>query len=244
MNNTVGKTAGKGAALLIALLMVTAMGRAQQANNFYTDPESGIWFAWVPGGYFSTACRPGTAKVWVPGFWMGVYEVSQGEWANVMGNRPARFNQGDDYPVEQVSFWEVQEFIKKLNQKSGRIFSLPTEAQWEYACSGGHLHHAFAWGTERFFPRANCGTCNAGSFQGRTAPVGSFLPNDLGLYDMGGNVREWCQQTSLDPDKEKFRVVRGGSFADNASQTRCAARHLFLPGIKTKTVGFRLVLIR
>lgn len=231
----------------------------------FTEPETGMTFVWIPGGCFSMGCHEHAGKcgkdempehrVCLEGFWMGVFEVTQGEWQAMMGQNPSRFKNGAEYPVEQVSFKDVQGFVRQLNQETGRHFSLPTEAQWEYACRSRGRKKPYPWGRETFNPEENCGTCNAGEFKGRTAVRGSFPPNDLGLYDMGGNVKEWCRD-GYDKNayaagnrpghgkQESSRVVRGGSFADNASMSRCSARDSAIPGMNSEYLGFRLVLLQ
>ncbi|MCP4720240.1 MAG: SUMF1/EgtB/PvdO family nonheme iron enzyme, partial [Desulfobacteraceae bacterium] len=174
-----------------------------QSGEQYREPVTGISFVWVGGGCFSMGCHGNAGRcgkdekpshrVCLDGFWMGAFEVTQGQWESIMGTNPSRFNLGPGYPVERVSFAQVRNFIQLLKTKTGQGFSLPTEAQWEYACRDRGHKKPYPWGRDSHRPHENCGTCSAGKFQGRTAVVGSFTPNDLGLYDMGGNVREWCR---------------------------------------------------
>ena len=138
-------------------------------------------------------------EVCVDGFYMGKYEVTQGEWQKVMGSNPSRFKKGDCYPVEEVSWDDAQGFIRKLSSSSGKKFRLPTEAQWEYAARSGGKRLKYATSTGELNRKlANYGTeacCEGDSSDGykNTAPVGSYPPNDLGLYDMSVNVWEWTQ---------------------------------------------------
>lgn len=233
----------------------------------YKEPYTGMEFVFVPKGYFIMGChkfaekcdkdeRP-AHKVCINGFWMGKYEVTQKQWHSVMDDNPSRFNGVLSHPVENVSFDDIQKFIQILNSKTREKFLLPTEAQWEYACRNGGQNVNFSWGNEDNRPNENCGTCNSGAFYGQTAPVGSFPPNDLGLYDMAGNVKEWCRdiyyraayaghvkKNPVYEGKGFSRVVRGGSFTDNTSKLRCSNRDKSIPGMKTGYIGFRLVLTR
>lgn len=218
----------------------------RQAGDLFREPVTGMVFVWVPGSCFKLGCRDKddcprdearARRVCPEGFWMGKYEVTQREWMRLMPDNPSRFR-ADDLPVEQVSFEDAMAFIERLNQETGLEFDLPSEIQWEFACRNRGRRQAFAWKDEDFRPESNCGGCDAGAFRGRTAPVGSFPPNGLGLYDMGGNVREWCR-TPLNGGRQ--RVIRGGSLVDPVSSSRCRARQAGLPAMKTYFTGFRLV---
>lgn len=230
----------------------------------WQDPVTGMMFVWIPGGCFPMGCHKNAGKcrknefpvhrVCLDGYWMGAHEVTQGQWEGLMGSNPSRFQDGAEYPVERVSFEQVREFIRELNHKSPHKFSLPFEAQWEYACRNRGRKIPYAWGREDFMPPANCGSCDNDSFQGRTAPVDSFYANDLGLYHMSGNVGEWCRNVydknayqDHEADRHGFeengrqRVVRGGAYSDNVSATGCTRRHGMMPAMKSERVGFRLV---
>ena len=122
-------------------------------------------------------------------FWLGETEVTQAQWKAIMNNNPSRFK-GDDLPVETVSWNDIQEFIKKLNARTGKRFRLPTEAEWEYAARAG-TGTARHWGEAIGRNHANCDGCGSRWDDKQTAPVGSFKPNAFGLHDMLGNVREW-----------------------------------------------------
>ena len=121
-------------------------------------------------------------------FYMGRYEVTQKLWTTVMGYNPSNFK-GDDLPVEQVSFFEAQEFIQKLNELTGLSFRLPTEAEWEYAARGGRQSEGLPYAGNDHHEKVAWSNLNSNS---STHPVGSLAPNELGLYDMNGNVWEWC----------------------------------------------------
>ena len=236
-----------------------------QAGEVYRESVTGISFVWVAGGCFQMGCHGNAGrcgrdekpahKVCLDGFWMGAFEVTQGQWQEVMGSNPSRFNLGADYPVEQVSFGEIKQFIRRLKAHTGKRFVLPSEAQWEFACRDGGRKKPYPWGRESYLPRENCGTCDVGGLRGQTMVVGSFSPNDTGIYDMGGNVREWCRDVydkkayethaSENPWHRKrgnSRVIRGGSFADNTSFLRCSGRNSALTSMKSEYIGFRLIL--
>jgi formylglycine-generating enzyme required for sulfatase activity len=175
-------------------------------------------------------------------FCLGKYEVTQEQWQAVMGANPARFK-GAKSPVERVSWNDCRAFIDKLNQnvgKPGVRFSLPTEAQWEYACRAGTSTRwsfgddeastdQYAWWDE-----------NSGN---TTHPVGQKKPNAWGLYDMHGNVEEWCLDDWPGPnDIGKMVMTRGGSWHDRPTACRSAARAQALaPGGGTERIGFRVV---
>ena len=190
--------------------------------------------------------------------YMQTTEVTQAQWAAVMGNNPAKFKEcGDNRPVEQVSWLDVQEFIRRLNQMEGAdSYRLPTETEWEYAARAG--------GTTVFgngdMTNAKCGPDTVLTAMGwycgnsgeKTHPVGSKSPNAWGLYDMHGNVWEWCQDWyGPYPTNENSgflilplkwgRVVRGGSYISYAGLCRSAARGWQNPEKRVTHLGFRLV---
>ena len=235
--------------------------------DVWEDPATGLGFVYLPRGCFDMGCRskrcpkPQTPlhRVCLSGFWISSHEVSRGLWKRVMGRFPEGGSSEPDLPAANVSYHQVLDFISRLNQgaDSGNHFFLPTEAQWEYACTGGR-DNAFPWEeTDLPRPRANCGDCENLGFSGRAAPVGSFPPGRLGLYDMGGNVKEWCKDIyhrkayqfhdRHNPEytgKGAARVVRGGSFLDNANRLGCRVRQGLIPSMRSRDLGFRLVLIR
>jgi formylglycine-generating enzyme required for sulfatase activity len=142
------------------------------------------------GGCYSEEKPP--HQVTVRPFRIGRYEVTQGQWQAVMGANPSSFK-GDDRPVENVSWDDVQTFLKRLNaQTDGTPYRLPTEAEWEYAARA-RVTTAYWWGTEIGSGKANCDGCGSQWDNQETAPVGSFKANPFGLYDTVGNVWEWVQ---------------------------------------------------
>jgi len=180
-------------------------------------------------------------------FWLGETEVTQAQWQAVMGSNPSYFK-GSDRPVEQVSWKDVQEFIRKLNNRTGKRFRLPTEAEWEYAARAGTQTSRY-WGEGIGSNNANCNGCGSRWDKRQTAPVGSFSPNTFGLFDMLGNVWEWtCSQYKkrYDGSDQKCAVsarkysLRGGSWNDAPGFVRSAYRHSFGPGYRFHSLGFRL----
>ena len=185
------------------------------------------------------------------GFWIGKYEVTQKQWESVMGTNPSSVK-GENRPVEGVSWSACQDFCRKAGQGLG----LPTEAQWEYACRAGSTT-AYFWGNALNGDRANCngsypcGTKRKGKYAKSTCEVGSYSPNAWGIYDMHGNVWEWCHdwygnysgENVVDPSGPAFgdrRVCRGGGWPVEAYKCRSAAHYGFHPGISGHSQGFRV----
>ncbi|MDR3212512.1 MAG: formylglycine-generating enzyme family protein [Azoarcus sp.] len=242
----------------------------------------GMAFVYVPAGSFPMGCgesddgclydeKPRHLVTIGQPFYLGQYEVTQTQWEAVMGTRPSAFK-GDDLPVENVSWNDAQEFIRRLNAlENTDKYRLPTEAEWEYAARAGTM-------TKFSFDAAHAGEYawywdNAG---GAPHPVGQKLPNPLGLHDMHGNVWEWVQDwygedgyarllalspgnplrgtTSLlkdekgfsmnpsGPPEGTFRVLRGGGWSNDLRYLRSAHRHGYPPGVRRPNVGFRVAL--
>jgi len=177
-------------------------------------------------------------------YYMGKYEVTQEQWEEVMGNNPSK-TKGAKLPVTEVSWLDCQEFIKKLNAKTNGGYRLPTEAEWEYACRAG-TNTAYSYGDSITKNDANViwGTS--------TKMVRSYKPNAFGLYDMHGNVWEWCEDWKADYPKEsvvdpkgpatgQYRLLRGGSFVDYGSDARSSLRYVYSPTSRViLSYGFRL----
>ena len=182
-------------------------------------------------------------------YYMGKYEVTQEQWEAVMGDNPSD-TKGAKYPVTDVSWEDCQNFIKKLNEITKGKYRLPAEAEWEYACRAG-TKTAYSFGDEITPKDANYD--NSGILE--PVEVGSYKPNAFGLYDMHGNVFEWCEDWYGDypegsvidpkgPAKGGYggcRVLRGGSFGRDESGTRSSNRGLNEPWMWYDTGGFRLV---
>ena len=182
-------------------------------------------------------------------YYMGKYEVTQALWQAVMGNNPSEFK-GGNLPVENVSWNDCQEFISKLNRITGKTFRLPTEAEWEYAAHGGKKSRGYQYsGSNNLSDVAWC-TDNSGN---KTHTVGTKQPNELGIYDMSGNVWEWCQDrygkysssSQVNPTGANSgfcRVYRGGSWRGAVRYCRSSYRGGNTPGSRDNFRGVRLVL--
>lgn len=167
-------------------------------------------------------------------FSIGKTEVTQRLWRAVMGNNPSKFL-GENSPVEMVSWYDCQEFCDKLSQLTGRIFRLPTEAEWLYAARGGEKSRGYEYSGSNDLYRVAWYTENSGQM---THPVGQKMPNELGIFDMSGNVWEWCSDLYDSSD----RVLRGGSWNSYASNCRVASRGSNPPVSRYGFNGFRLAL--
>jgi formylglycine-generating enzyme len=224
-------------------------------------------------------------------FWLGIHEVTQGQFENVMGYNPSYFSRNgegktgvkyqddskpaggkdqvpadtSDYPVENVSWEEAQAFCQKLTKKEGdeRLYRLPTEAEWEYSCRGGADRSTpFDFGNSFSSKQANFngdypyGEVDKDKYLERTCKVGSYKKNAFGLYDMHGNVWEWCSdwfgsdyypksplRDPPGPAEGSIRVFRGGSWYDSAQNCRSAFRARNPPEHRNKNRGFRIVLV-
>jgi len=183
-------------------------------------------------------------------FYIGKHEVTQRQWIAIMGYNSSRFK-GDNLPVENISWNDVQKFLKKLNEKTGEHYRLPTEAEWEYAARGGVKSQGYEYSGSNNIDKVAWYRNNAGKI---THPVGTKKPNELGIYDMSGNVQEWCsdwygrkyykkspQNNPHGPSYGNSRVLRGGSLYDFAYFCRVAFRDKYTPGYYGYNLGFRMV---
>ena len=182
-------------------------------------------------------------------YYIGKYEVTQALWKAVMGKRPSYFK-GDNLPVEQVSWEDCQKFISKLNSITGKNFHLPTEAEWEYAARGGKKSMGYQYSGSNNLSDVAWYNGNSGN---KTHVVGSKQANELGIYDMSGNVWEWCQDLFgsygssplINPTgatSGAFRVNRGGGWYYDAWDCRSSYRLVRTPDFYCNNLGFRLVL--
>ncbi|MDR0714235.1 MAG: formylglycine-generating enzyme family protein [Bacteroidales bacterium] len=182
-------------------------------------------------------------------FYIGKYEITQAQWQSVTGNNPSLFK-GERSPVERVTWEEVQEFIEKLNGKTGKKYRLPTEAEWEYAARGGAQSKGYRYSGSNNIDEVAWYGDNS---EGRTHAVGLKKANELGIFDMSGNVCEWCadwyeyypsevQKNPQGPASGYYKVLRGGNYFEIASQERSTFRYGCTLGFRWKNIGFRLVM--
>ncbi len=228
----------------------SAAQEALEDAKRYSKNAKSDWFAWEQPQH----------QVSVGAFAMGKYEVTQAQWQAIMGSNPSNFK-GAELPVEQVSWEDAQEFCRKLSAKTGRKYRLPTEAEWEYAARAGTTT-AFAFG-ETISPQLVNYDGNypykqaaKGSFQDKTVAVGSLgIANGFGLYDMHGNVWEWCEDVWHESYKSapsdgsawlsdgdaSYRVIRGGSWVDSGWYCHIANRGRHASSVRHGNGGFRVV---
>lgn len=171
----------------------------------------------------------------VDGFSIGKYEVTQGHWKAIMNNNPSEFQKGNNFPVENVSWHDVQEYVEKLNARTGKQYRLPTGDEWEYACHGSGPDNSYCGGDD-----IDAVAWYSGNSDGSTHLVGQKQSNSLGIHDMSGNVSEW---TSTRSDRiAAFRMLRGGSWNLKAQAVEGVMDGLlFDPRAGTHAIGFRLV---
>ena len=225
----------------------------------WQETITGMVFIYVKGGCYEMGCGKWTGqcdpdeyplhKVCVDDFWMGQYEVTQNEWQIIMEKNPSMSAYGSHYPVEKVSWDDVQIFIEKLEKRTKQKFRLPTEAEWEYACRSGGKSQKYSG---RGLDINHLGWFNENSMF-ITHGVGIKSSNLLDLYDMSGNVSEWCtdayqpeaykkhRKNSPHVKHGKVKVVRGGDWSDQYNNLRCSDRRGYASDMKSKDVGFRLI---
>jgi formylglycine-generating enzyme len=250
--------------LLLLLFLSTAF-------HGFSQNEMKIQMIFVKGGSFYMGCddpkfhgeeyddeRP-VHRVSVSSFYLCKYEVTLGQYRHIMGMYPPAYNgidygnkYCDDCPVVKISWDDAQEFIRRVNKKYNKHYRLPTETEWEYAARGGlHSKNCMFSGSN------NAGTVAwFGRRNGTTHPVGQKEPNELGIYDMSGNVAEWCAdwygpeyyQGTVDnvnpkgPEKGDKRICRGGSYFDEDVACRVVDRGRYEPNTSQWNIGFRLAM--
>ncbi len=241
----------------------SAAGRNQQV--FYKDgilKVKGIEYpmAYVSGGSFDMGMTSEQGDDWhsdaVPvhrvtlsSYRIGKYEVTQDLWEAVMGSNPSYFK-GARRPVEQISWDDCQTFINKLNELTGQNFRLPTEAEWEFAARGGNSSRGYKYSGSNSIDAVAWYEKNGGD---QPHDVGTKSPNELGVYDMSGNVWEWCsewygeyssasQTNPKGPVGGSHRVSRGGSWGYGARDCRVSRRDYYTPDSRGSSLGFRLCL--
>ncbi len=219
-------------------------------GNVETFTVNGVTFEMVKvdGGSFMMGSYEGDSDEQpvhneaVATFYIGKTEVTQRLWTAVMGSNPSYFR-GENMPVENVTWFDCQEFVERLSRLTGRIFRLPTEAEWEYAARGGNQSRGYTYSGSNDLYRVGWYTENSGD---TTHPVGQKLDNELGIYDMSGNVWEWCSDNYSDnyssPRNSSYRVIRGGGWNGSAANCRIANRYCYTPGYRYRNLGLRLAL--
>ena len=234
---------------------------APPANSSFADyVESAINLQMVAlqGGTFTMGCtseqdsdceddeKP-AHTVTVSNFYIGKYEVTQAQWRAIMGNNPSNFK-GDNLPVEMVSWDDIKEFIYRLNARTGKQYRLPTEAEWEFAARGGNKSQGYKYSGSNNIENIAWYDGNSGN---TTHPVGQKLSNKLGVYDMNGNVWEWCndwcgaytgaaQTNPQGASSGSSRVIRGGGWGSGARRVRVSYRNNGTPVNRINNIGFRL----
>jgi formylglycine-generating enzyme required for sulfatase activity len=256
---------------VLVAAFVTLAGDAVHAQPKKDPPKDftnsiGMKFVWIAPGNFVMGSPKEELKrqdnetqhkvTLTKGFYMGIYLVTQEQWKEIMGNNPSEFKGENNLPVEAVSWDDCQEFIKKLREKNKKLYRLPFEAEWEYACRAGtktpfHFGETISTDQANYNGDFTYGNGKKGVNRKKTTPVGSFPANAWGLHDMHGNVWEWCQdfhgdypqKDVVDPigsEKGQFRVLRGGSWNVFPLNCRSACRDWSGPGYRDFYCGFRV----
>jgi formylglycine-generating enzyme required for sulfatase activity len=254
------------------ILLVISLGPdLSEGETFLLPGEVRLVMMQIPAGSFMMGHYPGEQDYFddeifqhevtlTKDFWLGKHEVTQGQWQALMATAPwvgqVRVQEGPNYPAVYISWDDAQGFVAELSNYTGKTFRLPTEAEWEYACRAGTATR-FYWGDDpnyEFVSDYACWTGNAWDIGEHYAhEVGLRQPNGWGLFDMSGNVFEWCSDwrafyppdPAIDPTGPTgellYRVCRGGSWFSAARNCRSAARCSSYPEVGTPTVGLRVV---
>ena len=245
--------------------VVTSDGQ-ETKEIMYCKNSLGMEFVMIPAGSFvmgSVSSAEGRRGSEVPhpvqitqSFYMGAFEVTQRQYRRVMRSNPAHFKHPDK-PVEKVSWQDATEFCQRLSAMEEATYRLATEAEWEYACRAGSKTAFYFGDKELLAEYANSGQKGRDDGFAKTAPIGKFRPNAFGLYDMHGNVWEWCldwfapvhhSESKMDdpkgPSEGKFRVRRGGSWINDWESCRSAKRSKSKPETRNSNLGFRVVVVQ
>ena len=238
----------------------TAMSRQERdriiqnliANMVYVEGGTFTMGATSEQGRDANSDEKPPHQVTLSSFYICKFEVTQALWKLVMGTNPSNYKGNSLLPIENVSWNNCQEFIRKLNAMTGKHFRLPTEAEWEYAARGGKRSKGYIYAGSNNLDEVAWYGDNSGSI---THPVGTKAPNELGLYDMSGNVLEWCQDlydssyynfspqnNPLGPSSGSIRINRGGSFSCSVAGCRKTYRFYSAPWNTHSDLGLRLAL--
>ena len=255
--------------ILLVVPIILGVIFCSPSHPVIVEHYTGMEFVFVDSGSFYMGLKPDDigplkgayyhqVKITKP-FYIGKYEVTQGQWKKVMGNNPSHFNDlGDEYPVESINWFAANSFIDSLNKYNpGAKFRLPTEAEWEYVSRAGTTT-PYSTGDNLTTDQANYygdlpyKNYPKGLIRNHPTPVGYFDANPWGIYDMHGNVWEWCQDWFCDYPKHyvmdplgdcksDLKVIRGGSWYFNAECARSGRRYTHRPEDKGFSLGFRVV---
>ena len=235
---------------------LTTLTLANLEANMVTVPGGSFTMGATPkqlqdnGDGFSVWWSPTTQQVTLSTYKISKFEVTQQLWLDVMGSNPSSFTGNLQRPVETVSWDDCQAFITKLNQLTGKNYRLPTEAEWEYAARGGNNNDSYIYSGSNNFDAVAWYYSNSVS---TTHTVGTKQANQLGLYDMSGNVREWCSDWNgnysgsavtnpIGPGTGSDRVYRGGRWNIKGYDGRVSTRYTYNPSYRDSILGLRLVL--
>ncbi len=248
---------GLSMVLLFFWIVSHVQAKSEKSVQIGTDGVV-LEFVWIPKGCFQMGSNSGNSdekpvhKICVDGFWIGKYEVTQAQWEVIVGNNPSNFKVcGGNCPVESVSWDDVQSFIQTLNSKVKQTFRLPKEAEWEYAARSGGKNELYSGGKE-----INNLAWHYKNSKKTTHKAGTKSANGLGIYDMSGNVWEWCQDwydsdyyktsPANNPTGPSFgseRVPRGGSWRESERYCKVTTRTRYRPSENSTNLGFRLIFV-
>lgn len=251
-----------GSAALLTLASVISCLPSAMAQEVWREPATGMEFVRVPAGCFDMGDTFGDGetnelpvhKVCMSAYWIGRHEVTQAQWTSLMDYNLSVFATSPQHPVDCVNQIDIETFVRKLGEHHpGKVFRLPTEAEWEYACRAAGKAEKF--GGEA--PPEGANTAEYADEHGEgSVAVGAFAPNALGLHDMSGNLWEWVsdvyaadayeQHAAENPHYQAAgpaRMLRGGGWSHPGAFARCSKRHMHCrPSARFDFVGFRLVL--
>ena len=243
-------------------LIINGGGESEFKNRTFTVNGVSFEMIAVEGGTFTMGATSEQGsdayddekpahQVTLSSYYIGKTEVTQELWQAVMGSNPSGFS-GANLPVEKVSWEDCQSFVIKLNELTGKNFRLPTEAEWEYAARGGNKSNGFKFSGGNNIAEVAWYSKNGNKI---SHPVATKAPNELGIYDMSGNVWEWCsdwysssyytsssQTNPTGPNSGSYRVYRGGSWSGNDRYCRVSHRDSNYPSYRFNYVGLRLAL--